>query len=382
MTVHIDQQQERELLKRGYTRRSFGRIAALVSAGAALPFFNEPALAQLSKIPGGIPLDAVKIDANENPMGPCPDAIDAIHSIAPKGGRYSYDLTDEFQKVLAESEGLPVTHVRAFAGSSLPLHHAVIALTSPQRSLVTADPGYEAPEKAAEFIGAKVMRVPLTNSYAHDVKAMAKADANAGLFYICNPNNPSGTLTSRSDIEWLLANKPEGSVLLIDEAYVHFTDAPRATDLVVAGKDVIVLRTFSKIYGMAGLRAGAAFARPDLLKRVNQWSAGALPITAMAGATASLKSKNLVAERSRTMRQVREDVFEYLDKNRFHYVPSVSNKFMVDVKRPGMEVIEAMRKEKVFIGRVWPSWPTYVRVTVGTKDEMEKFKAAFLKVMA
>ena len=102
----------------------------------------------------------------------------------------------------------------------------------------------------------------------------------------------------------------------------------------------------------------------------------------MVGATASLKSKTLVPERSRVMRQVREDVFEYLDKNRFPYVPSVSNKFMVDVKRPGREVIEAMRKEKIYIGRVWPSWPTYVRVTIGTKDEMEKFKAAFLKVMA
>jgi histidinol-phosphate aminotransferase len=324
----------------------------------------------------------VKIDANENPMGPCADAIDAMHSILPKGGRYQYDLTDEFQKTLAECEGVELTHLRAFAGSSLPLHLAVVAFTSPTRSLVTADPGYEAPEKAAEFIGAKVMRVSLTATNAHDVKAMLKADPNAGVFYICNPNNPTGTLTSRSDIEWLLANKPAGSILLIDEAYVHFTDAPRTTDLVAAGKDVIVLRTFSKIYGMAGLRAGAALARPDLLERITKYAPGALPVTAMVGATASLKSKTLVPERSRVMRQVREDVFEYLDKNGFHYVPSVSNKFMVDVKRPGREIIEAMRKEKVYIGRVWPSWPTYVRVTVGTKDEMEKFKSAFLKVMA
>src|ERR1700730_2233148 len=193
--------EKRELLKRGYSRRSFGRIAALVSAGATLPFFNEPALAQFSKVPGGIPPDAVKIDANENPLGPCADAIDAIHSIAPKGGRYQYDLTDQFVQTLAETEGLPVGHVYPFAGSSLPLHHAVLAFTSPQKSLVTANPGYEAPERAAEFIGSKVMRVPLTKTYAHDVKAMAKADANAGLFYFCNPNNPSGTLTPRADIE-------------------------------------------------------------------------------------------------------------------------------------------------------------------------------------
>src|SRR5205085_910598 len=170
------------------------------------------------------------------------------------------------------------------------------------------------------------------------VKAMAKADPNAGLLYVCNPNNPTGTTTSRSDIEWLLANKPAGSILLIDEAYIHFSDAPRTIDLAAAGKDVVVLRTFSKIYGMAGLRAGAAFARPDLLQRFSEYSAGALPVTAMVSATASLKTKNLVAERSRINRQVREDTLEFLEQHNFRYVPSVSNKFMLDVKRPGREV--------------------------------------------
>jgi histidinol-phosphate aminotransferase len=378
----LESDERRELLRRGFSRRSFGKVAALISAGATLPFYNEAALAQFSKVSGGIPADAVKIDANENPLGPCSDAIDAIQSIVPKGGRYQYELTDQFRQILAESEGVPASHVNPYPGSSQPLHLAVIAFTSPQKSLVTGDPGYEAPERAAEFIGSKVNRVPLTKTYAHDVKAMAKADPNAGLLYVCNPNNPTGTTTSRSDIEWLLANKPAGSILLIDEAYIHFSDAPRTTDLVAAGKDVVVLRTFSKIYGMAGLRAGAAIGRPDLLQRMSGYAAGALPVTAMVGATASLKSKSVVPERARINRRVREDTLEFLDKHNFHYVPSVSNKFMVDVKRPGREVIEAMRREKVYIGRVWPSWPTYVRVTVGTPEEMAKFKAAFLKVMA
>lgn len=378
----LESDERRELLRRGFSRRSFGKVAALISAGAALPFYNEAALAQLSKVSGGMPPDAVKIDANENPLGPCADAIDAIQSIVPKGGRYQYELTDQFRQTLAESEGLPADHVDPYPGSSQPLHLAVIAFTSPQKSLVTGDPGYEAPERAAAFIGSKVNRVPLTKTYAHDVKAMAKADPNAGLLYVCNPNNPTGTTTSRSDIEWLLANKPAGSILLIDEAYIHFSDATRTTDLVAAGKDVVVLRTFSKIYGMAGLRAGAAIGRPDLLKRMSGYAAGALPVTAMVGATASLNSKTVVAERKKINSRVREDTLAFLDKHNFHYVPSVSNKFMVDVKRPGREVIEAMRREKIYIGRVWPSWPTYVRVTVGTPEEMAKFKAAFLKVMA
>ena len=209
-----------------------------------------------------------------------------------------------------------------------------------------------------------------------------RAVPNAGLIYICNPNNPTGTLTSRADIEWLVANKPAGCIILLDEAYIHIAGAAPGTDLVAKDKDVIVLRTFSKIYGMAGLRAGAAIARPDLLDKIRGYSAGMLPVTGMVGATTSLNSKNLVPERRKIIGDIRQDTFAFLDKHNFKYVPSVSNKFMVDVKRPGRQIMDAMAKEKVYIGRVWPSWPTYVRVTVGTADEMAKFQTAFLKVMA
>jgi histidinol-phosphate aminotransferase len=154
------------------------------------------------------------------------------------------------------------------------------------------------------------------------------------------------------------------------------------SDFVAQDKDVILLRTFSKIYGMAGIRAGAAFGRPDLLAKLNGHTAGALPITAMAAGIASLKSKTLVPERRKIIADIRNDVFAWMDKHKFSYVPSVSNKFMADVKRPGREVQDKMLEYKVSIGRVWPSWPTHVRVTIGTQEEMEKFKAAFLKVMA
>ena len=123
-------------------------------------------------------------------------------------------------------------------------------------------------------------------------------------------------------------------------------------------------------------------ARPDLLQKLGAWSAGAMPITGVAAATASLKSPSLVADRRKLIGDVREECIAFLKAKGFTVVPSVSNKFMVDVRRPGGEIITAMRKEKVYIGRVWPSWPTYVRVTVGTREEMEKFKAAFIKVTA
>jgi len=324
----------------------------------------------------------VKINANENPMGPCTEAAEAIYNVVKKGGRYLYEETFSFAKVLADQEGLKPTYVMPFAGSSDPLHRAVLACTSPSKPFVMGDPGYEAGQRAAAFVGAQVLRVPLTKDYAHDVKAMAAASPNAGLIYVCNPNNPSGTITKKSDLEWLAANKPPGSVLLIDEAYIHISDEPFSSDMVAADKDVIILRTFSKLYGMAGLRAGAAIGRPDLLAKMQSYGAGALPVTGMVGASASLKSKNLVPERRKIIRDIREDVFEWMTAKNYKFVPSVSNKFMVDGKRPGQEVVRAMATEKVYIGRVWPAWPTYVRVTVGTRDEMAKFKTAFEKVMS
>ena len=288
-----------------------------------------------------------------------------------------------FHKVMAETEGLKPNYIQAFPGSSMPLHWAALAFTSPQRPYVTGDPGYEAGDRPAEFVGAKVVRVPLTKDYAHDVKAMLAAAPNAGLFYICNPNNPTGTMTPRSDIDWLMANKPAGSILLLDEAYLHFTDDfPRATDLVAKDKDIIILRTFSKIYGMAGLRCGAAIARPDLLDKIRKYGNLWMPTTSMVGAMASLNHQSLVRERRKITKDTREDVFSFLDKNKFQYVRSVSNKFMLDVKRPGREVTMALRKENVYIGRSWPAWPTHVRVTIGTPEEMSKFKAALLKVMS
>ncbi len=382
MTQLLNTQIRQDLVKRGFTRRSFGRIATLMTAGAALPFYNEAALAQLSALRRPVPADAVKINANENPLGPCPEAVEAIYGVVKKGGRYLYEETFAFSKLQADLEGLKPNYVIPFDGSSAPLHQTVMAFTSPERPLVMGDPGYEAANRAAAFVGAKTIKVPLTKDYGHDVKAMVKASPTAGVLYICNPNNPTGTLTSRADIEYVLANKPAGSILLLDEAYIHLTTASPASDLVAADKDIVILRTFSKLYGMAGLRAGAAFGRPDLLSRMTSYGAGALPVTGMVGAMASLKvSDKLVPERRTTIGNVRGDVQSWLTSKNIGFVPSQSNKLMIDTKRPGQEVIQAMFDEKVLIGRVWPAWPTHVRVSIGTADDMEKFKAAFAKVM-
>lgn len=389
MSSTLSTAQRTDALKRGFSRRSFGRLATVLSAGAALPFYNERALAQLSMIKNMDP-NAVKINANENPMGPCPEAAEVIYSAVKRGGRYEYEDTYELADTLGHQEGLKTgigrgsdSYVTIYAGSSAPLHQSVLAFCSKDRPFVAADPGYEAGGRAAKFIGAKVIGVPLKKgTWDHDVKAMLEAGGpNAGLYYICNPNNPTGTLTKKEDIAWLVANKPAGSVVMVDEAYIHISHhAEKCSDMVAADKDVIVLRTFSKLYGMAGLRAGAIFARPDILEKVSGWSAGMMPITAMVGATASLKVPTLVADRRKIMTDIRTDTFDWLTAQNIEFIPSESNCFMMNVKRPGKEFFQDMAKQEVYIGRVWPVWPEWVRVTVGSKEDMAKFKIACKKV--
>ena len=363
-----------------FSRRSFLHLSAAASTVAAFRVVTEPMLAWAEV--KNVSTDAVLINANENPLGPCDAAREAIAAVIPQGGRYQFELADHLVEAVAQNEGLKPEYVKVFPGSSGPLHYAVLAYTSPTKSYVTTDPGYEAGMHSAKVSGARIVKVGLTKTYAHDVKAMLAAAPDAGLFYICTPNNPTGTLTSHADIEYLLANKPKGAIVLVDEAYIHFADAQSAIDLVKEDKDLIVLRTFSKIYGMAGLRCGLAIARPDLISRISDLGGhSAQPVTALVAAIASLKEPGLVPERKRINAAIRGETFEWLDRNGFSYIRSQSNCFMLDTKQNPNKVIDAMAQQNVIIGRGWPVMPTWVRITVGTHAEMELFQAAFKKVM-
>jgi histidinol-phosphate aminotransferase len=365
-----------------FSRRSFLHLTTAASAATAFRFMTEPMFAAAARRRPPHAPDAVMIDSNENPLGPCQSARDAMAAILPQGGRYSDNLTDDLVSTFAKIEGLNPECIHATVGSTPPLALSVLAFTSPQKSYVTADPGFETGMKMAEQSGARTVKVPLTKTYAHDVKAMLAAGSDAGVFYICNPNNPTGTLTPRSDIDYLVANKPKDSIVLIDEAYIHLTEAPSTLDLVKAGKDVIVLRTFSKVYGLAGIRCGFIITRPDLADRVLQRGGlNFMPVTAVVAATASLKDPGLVSERRHINATIRQQTFDWLAHNGYSFIPSESNCFMLDIKRPGQEVRDAMAKENVLIGRIWPIMPTYVRITVGTQEEMSKFQTALQKVM-
>ena len=375
-------------------RRTFLRFASIA---AAAPVLTEAHLAMAAqtgaKPPSGMalhgqspdrpPADAVLINANENPLGPCKTACEAITNIAPMGGRYDlYGETDALTRTFAMQHGLKEDYISVYAGSSEPLHYTVLAFTSPTKSFVTADPSYEAGMVAALTTNALVHKVPLTADYAHDIKAMVAADPNAGVIYICNPNNPTGTVTSKQDIVWALDNKPKGAILLVDEAYIHLSDAEDVLDMVAADKDLIVLRTFSKIYGMAGIRCGFAVGRPDLLAKLKPYGQNAMPVTGSAAARASLLDEDLVPTRKKIIGDTRRDTVAWLKASGYKVIGDPqTNCLMIDTGRDGKSIFNAMKAKKVYIGRSWPIWPTAVRISVGTPEEMAKFKVAFKEVM-
>jgi len=370
----------------GLSRRTFFRYAAGASALASMPMLTEPRLALAARPHFADPNIGIHIDANENPLGPSAAARQAMVDIVPRGGRYLFTMEEELAEIFAKQEGLNPESVVPFAGSTEPLHYTVLAFTGKDRPLVIADPGYEAPMWAAQIAGAPVIKVPLADpkgEASHDIKAMLAASPTPGVIYICNPNNPTGTCTPRAAIEQAVASAPKDTVILIDEAYVHLCDAPRSLDFVKEGKNVIVLRTFSKLYGMAGIRMGFAVGRPDLLAKITPFSGqNSLPITAVVAAKASLLDADLVPTRKKAIGDIRMQTLAWLKSEGYATTPSESNCFMLDVRRPGKEVQAALAAKEMFVGRIWPAWPNSLRITVGTADEMAAFRKSFTEVMS
>jgi histidinol-phosphate aminotransferase len=357
-----------DLLHRGYSRRQLAGIAAVFGVGAIAAGAGRPAWASAG-VPDPAPDAKVRIGANECWTGPLAPGAAAAAAIIASSNRYApHDERGDFIRAVVQVEGVAPAQVAPWPGSSDPLSRAVVTFCSPARGLVTADPTFELAGKTAEWLGAPVKRVPLTGDYRHDVKAMLAADPNAGLYYICTPNNPTGTITPLADIEWLVDNKPPGSMVLIDEAYTHFAGVPTASYMAAAGKDVIVMRTFSKIFGMAGMRMGYIMARPDVIAKMMRYDGG-------------MQSGALPLPRRKEMREARGMAIEHLKKRGLSVLPTNANMFMVDWKtRPARDMLTAFRTQSVEIGRSWPVWPTVSRVTVGSMDDMTAFCAALDKV--
>ena len=372
------------------TRRKFLKLSSALPVGAAmLPSLAHSAFAAAPAAPGAIPAvgyidmpaNVTILNINEFPSGPSPAAVDIMHKMAATGNRYYMSETRQFTADIGTYHGLKPGYVTLYAGSSEPLQFTTMAFTSPTRSFVTADPSYENGANTAAAGGAKVFKIPLKSDYTHDIKAMAAADPNAGLFYICNPNNPTGVPIKKSEIEWLLENKPAGSVVLVDEAYIHFSDAESVIDLVAKDNDLVVIRTFSKIYAMGGLRFGYAVGRPDLLAKLHVYGINFMATTAVQCAKVQLNDKGLIPLRKQMIADNRNKTLDFLTKHGYTVTPSQTNCFMVDTKRPGRGVATALAHQNVMIGRSWAVWPNWVRVSVGSADDMTSFQTAFLEVM-
>lgn len=384
-TATLSEEASDDLLSRGYHRRDLARLAAVFGIGALAATQGRPAWAS-GGVPDPAPLARTRIGSNECWTGPLAPGQAAAANIIAESNRYApHDERGDFIKAVMAVEGVPYDHVAPWPGSSDPLSRAVVTFCSPTRGLVTADPTFELAGRTAEWLGAPVKRVPLTADFRTDVKGMLPADPQAGLYYICTPNNPTGTITPLADIEWLIVNKPAGSIVLIDEAYTHFAGVPVASSLAVKYKDVIVLRTFSKIFGMAGMRMGYVMTHPDNIGKMMRYDggmqSGALPLPSLACATASLTAAPLIAKRKAEMESARGLALDHLKKRGLTVYPTNANMFMVDWKsRPAPTMQAAFRTQSVEIGRSWPIWPTVSRVTVGSEEDMKFFCLALDKV--
>lgn len=364
------------------TRRGFAQTVAAITAGG----WSERALAQRALVRGELARDMVWLNANENPDGPGPKAIEAMREVLPHSWRYHYQEFGDFYAAVARSEGLDREQVLVGAGSSEILHAAIDVFTAPDRPLITMWPTFEAPEGITRALGRPVVRVPLTERYAADVKRMAAeaSKSGGGLIYLCNPNNPTGAITPKTDVEWLIANLPANTVVLIDEAYIHFGDSPdlaTALPYVRHGKDVIVARTFSKIYGMAGLRVGFGCAKPEFIRRMEPFRDNVISIVSARAARAALEeASTLVPERRARVARLRDELCAWLRQHGFGFIESQANFVMIDVGRDVRDVLPAMYRKGVAPGRPFPPLDHMLRVSIGTAGEMEKFREVLLQV--
>jgi histidinol-phosphate aminotransferase len=366
------------------TRRDLAlRVAG---AAAAMPVLNEAALAQRAAVPGAVPAGTVFLNANENPEGPPKEAVDAMIKVLPSSGRYHYQEYGEFYAAVAKSEGMAPEQLVIGSGSSEVLQAAVHAFTSPTRPLVQIYPTYESVAAVVEALSRKVVRVPLTASHTADVKALVEAAAreNAGLIYLCNPNNPTSTVTPKKDIDWLISNLPGDTVLLLDEAYIHFAETPEmvsAFPYVNAGKNVVVSRSYSKIWGMAGLRAGAAYAKPELIRRMEPFRNNVISIVAVRALLGGLAAADrIIPERRARYNGIRRDVCKWLDTKGVKYIEPHANFMMIDMGRDVRQLLPKMVARGVAPGRPFPPMTNFMRVSIGTASDMEKFREVFWEV--
>ncbi|HUR37426.1 MAG TPA: aminotransferase class I/II-fold pyridoxal phosphate-dependent enzyme [Terriglobales bacterium] len=363
------------------SRRRFFQTSAIATAAAlATPrelfafesTYREP---QRTPQPGG----PVLLNSNENPYGPWPNLTRAMQQALSLAHRYPDNSIDGFVDTVASFHRVKPEQVILGCGSGEILRLCAEIFTAPDIPVVTAAPTFEALGRHTQVRKREVKKVPLTSTYAHDLDRMADAIAGRpALFYICNPNNPTASLTPRKAIEDVLPKLHPQSVILIDEAYHHFAlsspDYVSFLDKPVHDGRIIVARTFSKIFGLAGMRMGYAIAEFALAARMAPY---ALPdnlniVAAEVGVTALGDAAGLASAIKRNADD-RDEFLRQARQRRIKCIPSAGNFVMIDTGKPIRQVIGHFRQRNILIGRPFPPYDTHARISLGKPEEMLAF---------
>jgi histidinol-phosphate aminotransferase len=367
------------------SRRGFANILGASVAYAALRpsrSMSAPALRLMRSASNAAAV--VRLSSNENPYGPSPMALKAMTDAFSLAWRYPDEHEQSLADAVAKMHGVAAEQILLGNGSGEILKVAAAGFTATGKKLVVANPTFEAILAHARTAQADVVKVDLTADYAHDLPKMLAGANDAGLVYICNPNNPTASITPRNQIRAFLAKVPIQTIVLIDEAYHHYVesnDYEGVIPLVRQHPNLVVARTFSKIYGMAGLRCGYCIARPELIQRMrSQQTWDSVNIMALVAASASLQDTEQVEQGRQRNSEVKKFVYSELDKLGFKWIPSHANFLMIDVRREVRPVIAALHERNVQVGRFFPALPNFMRVTIGTRPQMETFISSFREV--
>ena len=369
------------------------RFAQLLGVGAAAAV-ARPALAfavdtTASPVAGSI----VRLSSNENPYGPSPKALKAMTDAFGVACRYPDDHAELLVDALAKDHSVDREQILLGDGSGEILKLSAVAFTGPipngnkamgRGKLIVADPTFEAILNHAGVSGAGIVKIPLTSRFSHDLPKMSAA-AKEGLIYICNPNNPTASITPKNEIRDFITKTSRQTIILVDEAYHHYADGPDYESVIPLIKDhpnLIVARTFSKIYGMAGLRCGYCVAQKETIQRMRPhqtWDS--VNVMALTAAVASVNDPEQVANGRRLNTEAKTFAISELDKMGYKHIPSQANFVMIDVKRPVVPLIKGLKERNVAVGRLFPALPNHMRLTIGKKTEMETFLSAFRQVI-
>jgi histidinol-phosphate aminotransferase len=363
------------------SRRKFVRnIAGGAVAAASLPPLADLAMADiLSASRASEPHGPIILSRNENAYGPSQKVIVSMQDSLQYANRYPDPAVSALHDRIAQSHSIKSERLVLGCGSGEILSITASAFLSPGQKLIMALPTFEAIGRCAKSLGAEVVEVPLARNYSHDLPAMlARADASTGLVYICNPNNPTGTLTPRKDLESFIRKLPPTTTVLIDEAYHHYVeptgDYSSFIDNPMEDDRVVVCRTFSKVFGLAGIRVGYAVGAPE---RIRALTARRLPEGLNAvGARAALVAYDdieYVQMSAKRNADDRQEFFNQANARMIKGIDSHTNFAMLPTERDAAEVIEHFKKNNVLIARLFPSMHTYIRVSFGTPPEMKEF---------